>query len=451
MAEAKVSLAYGAGARRAINPTDKDNEESANERPSSSSSNSSNEEESFCPEEGASNRPVVHNGLASAREEKYAKKCQYIKKIMKSFFYENNSLADELRKTNHAIVRLKAERRFLLDKLLHYQTGRTVPLTNVGRKKPRFAASSGLDHIKRLKKEKERIRAKAMESLAEERTEAMWKLQQVRSLSSKSDESKGAKRKRLKPGMVRRKLQPVPLDSEGYPVMPINLGGLTIHSLGRIVADRPGFHSERYIWPVGFVSTRTFFSMYQPGAKCVYRCRILDGKNSPLFEMQAADSPDRPIIAASATACHTTVLKQVNKTRSREATNTGSGPEFFGFSHPVVMNILQNDPLCEELEKFQRIEFNDPLGVQNARIRMPPASAATGAWNVSKTTTTTATATATIDDVRSGSDREMNDEESSGNEADSDGTGSSGDDEFDYGAAAPSETRPPMMMGYQAQ
>lgn len=49
----------------------------------------------------------------------------------------------------------------------------------------------------------------------------------------------------------------------------------------QIVWDRPGFHSERYIWPVGFCSSRYYPSMKTPDMKCIYTCKILDGGYGP--------------------------------------------------------------------------------------------------------------------------------------------------------------------------
>lgn len=45
--------------------------------------------------------------------------------------------------------------------------------------------------------------------------------------------------------------------------MPIQLRGLTIECMGRVIFDRPKFHAKRYIWPVGFKSTRIYSSMTQ--------------------------------------------------------------------------------------------------------------------------------------------------------------------------------------------
>ncbi|CAH3171183.1 unnamed protein product, partial [Porites evermanni] len=69
------------------------------------------------------------------------------------------------------------------------------------------------------------------------------------------------------------------------------------------------------------------------------------------------DDPDHPIIASSATACHCVVLKAVNKARGRDASNTGSGPEFFGFSHPTIQYLIQSLPGARKCTKYQWVKF----------------------------------------------------------------------------------------------
>ena len=56
---------------------------------------------------------------------------------------------------------------------------------------------------------------------------------------------------------------------------------VTTSAVSQIVHDRPGFHSERYIWPVGYCSSRTYPSMRNPEMKCIYTCKILDGGFGP--------------------------------------------------------------------------------------------------------------------------------------------------------------------------
>ena len=74
-------------------------------------------------------------------------------------------------------------------------------------------------------------------------------------------------------------------------MFPIVIGTLKVLDLGNIVADRPAFHSERYLLPVGYTSVRTYPSMQDPVKKCEYTCRILDGGESPLVSEGERDSP----------------------------------------------------------------------------------------------------------------------------------------------------------------
>lgn len=62
-----------------------------------------------------------------------------------------------------------------------------------------------------------------------------------------------------------------------------NMGNsLTVFELGEIVVDRIGYHSENWVYPVGFVSTRIYGHMLDPGRKCVYTCKITDGGEYPV-------------------------------------------------------------------------------------------------------------------------------------------------------------------------
>ena len=97
--------------------------------------------------------------------------------------------------------------------------------------------------------------------------------------------SEGGKTKAKKTpsaGVKRKTLVPVPVDSSGLPVFPVNLGSLSVHSLGEIITDRLTFHDEDLIYPVGFCSTRVYGSLSDPTQPCIYTCMISDGGNAPM-------------------------------------------------------------------------------------------------------------------------------------------------------------------------
>ena len=47
--------------------------------------------------------------------------------------------------------------------------------------------------------------------------------------------------------------------------------------------------------------------------------------------------------------------------RDRQATNSGSGPEFFGYSNPTILNLLQKLPNAGRCAKYKLIKFNSPV------------------------------------------------------------------------------------------
>ena len=50
----------------------------------------------------------------------------------------------------------------------------------------------------------------------------------------------------------------------------------------QIVYDRAAYHSERYLLPLGFHSSRTYPSMFSPTRRTTYHCTILDSGDVPL-------------------------------------------------------------------------------------------------------------------------------------------------------------------------
>lgn len=77
----------------------------------------------------------------------------------------------------------------------------------------------------------------------------------------------------------------LPKDASGRTILPALLGNLTVVSLGEVVYDRPKYWSARYIYPVGFETTRSYFSPLVIDTKTVYHNKILDGGDAPLFEV----------------------------------------------------------------------------------------------------------------------------------------------------------------------
>jgi len=78
-----------------------------------------------------------------------------------------------------------------------------------------------------------------------------------------------------------KRISAYPTDAEGRPVLPLKLGIMTLVNLGTIVWDNPAFHNSRYIYPVGFETTRVYASAKNPNKNATYTCRIKNVDGSP--------------------------------------------------------------------------------------------------------------------------------------------------------------------------
>ncbi|ORX62808.1 hypothetical protein DM01DRAFT_1314427 [Hesseltinella vesiculosa] len=136
-------------------------------------------------------------------------------------------------------------------------------------------------------------------------------------------------------------IQDVPHNDDGSVKLPLVLGALDVVSLGVVQPDIKGYHSERYLFPVGYEVKRKFMSMVDADAHTTYTCKIEEGAKGPQFSLCAEDAPDNVIVGKSATNVWTTVIKGVNEIRHKRTRNAISGPEYFGLSHPVVRSLLE--------------------------------------------------------------------------------------------------------------
>lgn len=187
-----------------------------------------------------------------------------------------------------------------------------------------------------------------------------------------TDVQRHAKPKRLKAHTVTSKsfsIPMVPRDKKGQPMLPLNVGIMTVINLG-IVCMREHFHTERYIFPVGYEVTRRYLSTVDPGIEVVYHCTILDGGDGPKFQIVPSDVPDRPVIAGTATGAWSNIVKQANAIRNRQHSNSVSGPDFFGLGQNTIKHLIQELPNANRLRDYvwQTFVEGGPLGGRHAAV-----------------------------------------------------------------------------------
>lgn len=208
------------------------------------------------------------------------------------------------------------------------------------------------------------------------------------SASRTPDGARHAKPKRLKAHTVTSKtfnVPSIPRDKKGKPLLPLNVGIMTVISLGE-VCMREHFHTERYIFPVGYevtrcvlcphlfipvpiyhpfsivnedmltagaiVTVRRYLSAIDPTSETVYHCTILDGGDGPKFQIVAQDQPSRPIAAGTATGAWSVVVRAANHIRNRQHSNSVSGPDFFGLGQNTIKKLIQELPNADKLRDY---------------------------------------------------------------------------------------------------
>ncbi|XP_078055901.1 transforming growth factor beta regulator 1 isoform X2 [Mustelus asterias] len=308
-------------------------------------------------------KPKLKKVLKKTLNEKYRIKYLRLRKTIKAMIFENAGLCDEIAYIEQKFIRTKEERRFLLKRLLQHQNLTdgtelagptnallTLPVYNVpgGTNQvpgasnlpttPVTSSSAGEEAVGKKSKKDKRDKGKD---------------------NGKDDGlKKVSKKKRTRDRSIRKLVQPIPLDSCGRPIFPIVLGGLTIYSLGEIIADRSGFCDETAIYPVGFCSTRVYASMKNPNHKCLYTCQIKDGGTGPQFEIAPEVDPQNALVASSASACHASLLKAIAMARGKPFVNVvPSGADFFGFSHPTIQNLIQSCPGARKCVCYRWVRF----------------------------------------------------------------------------------------------
>ncbi|KAJ3064762.1 hypothetical protein HDU98_011852 [Podochytrium sp. JEL0797] len=192
----------------------------------------------------------------------------------------------------------------------------------------------------------------------------------------------------LKPKKKQRKpiaskpirIQKYETKEDGSAVFPLSVGVMTILAIGNIVSDRVAYHSDRYIYPVGYKSVRNFLSIVDPDKSVNYECEIVDGGDAPRFVVTPEDFPERRVEAGSLTGAWSPFFKAAHALRNKEHASGLSGPEFFGLTQGIVQKLIQELPGSEECKNYvvREFEFIQARGTKRA-IKAEGSGAATPA------------------------------------------------------------------------
>lgn len=194
----------------------------------------------------------------------------------------------------------------------------------------------------------------------------------AKELSKKQSNDSGAPtqstRKPYKKRAKKQQSQPsetISLDSNDATSYPIDLGALKILSIGQIIYDRTNYHTENWIYPSGFVSTRSYANIKDKDEKCLYTCRITENGDFPRFEIIPESDSEFIIAGPTPDLCHAALIQTINENTGQNLELRAQGEWFFGLTHSTVTNILQSSPDIIKCSKFKGFNENTHLIDQN--------------------------------------------------------------------------------------
>ena len=128
--------------------------------------------------------------------------------------------------------------------------------------------------------------------------------------------------------------------------LPLTQDGIALHNLGRVISDRPAYHTDSVIYPIGYKISRVFNGMN-------YICRILDNGQLPLFEIYKEASPNVRFMGSTADDVHSELLQAIDTNNSIIMPD---GDRFFGLKNKNILDLLNQQANAKKLTKFNKVK-----------------------------------------------------------------------------------------------
>ena len=167
-----------------------------------------------------------------------------------------------------------------------------------------------------------------------------------------ADESKPKVHSRKTPENRVRQYRTITPNGDGTFTIPARYGAVTLITLGNICSE-PNFHTERYIYPIGYHVRRPFLSTHNQ-SETEYECRIKDD-DGPLFEVKSFDGVI--YTGRSASGAWIPIVHAAHKLRDKPLTSSVCGPDLFGFTSPEIALMIQNLNGADQCSKYKKQSF----------------------------------------------------------------------------------------------
>ncbi|KAI7887180.1 hypothetical protein K492DRAFT_214069 [Lichtheimia hyalospora FSU 10163] len=141
-------------------------------------------------------------------------------------------------------------------------------------------------------------------------------------------------------------------DDNGNYRLPVEIDSWTVLSLGDVIYDRPAFHNQRYIYPVGYKVKKWYRSMVDPRSDTQYTCEILDGGQEPIFRLEADDNPGEVYMGPTPTTVWTIAVRRAFAIRNMDYGHNPVGPDFFGLRKNTIAKMIQDLPNADKCKNY---------------------------------------------------------------------------------------------------
>jgi histone-lysine N-methyltransferase MLL3 len=140
----------------------------------------------------------------------------------------------------------------------------------------------------------------------------------------------------------------------------LRVGSLTFLNVGQLMPHQMRtFHTEDFIFPIGYKILRYYWSMRNVNKRCNYICSVEDNDNKPEFVIDVTEAGNDPVTFRdeSCMGVWMQVLIEVEKVRkTADCTKVFpayiTGEELFGFNEPNVVKVLESLPGIESLKSY---------------------------------------------------------------------------------------------------
>ena len=160
--------------------------------------------------------------------------------------------------------------------------------------------------------------------------------------------------------------------THGIDSQTFRIGSLTFVSVGQLFPHQfHNFHTQEYIYPIGYKVIRYYWSMTETNKRCPYTCSIGEVKNKPEFRvstmiMEKGKEVEKTFVDSTPRGVWIQVLNIIEKLRRENKLvkvfpRHISGEDLFGFNEPNIIKVLESLPGIESLTDYNFKYGRNPL------------------------------------------------------------------------------------------